>query len=60
MTLIARNLTELNDGFLRGKRYLILDRDAKYYRRPDYRKNSACHEIFFDAKPAKSRLQSTG
>jgi hypothetical protein len=24
MTQIARNLTDLNDGFLRGKRYLIL------------------------------------
>jgi putative transposase len=30
MTQIARSLTDLNDGFLRGKRYLILDRDAKY------------------------------
>jgi putative transposase len=30
MTQIARNLTDLNDGFLRGKRYLILDRDSKY------------------------------
>jgi transposase InsO family protein len=30
MTQIARNLTDLNDGFLRGKRYLILDRDTKY------------------------------
>src|ERR1039457_1259332 len=27
---IARNLTDPNDGFLRGKRYLILDRDTKY------------------------------
>jgi transposase InsO family protein len=27
---IARNRTDLNDGFLRGKRYLILDRDTKY------------------------------
>ena len=26
MTQIARNLTDLNDGFLRDKRYLILDR----------------------------------
>jgi putative transposase len=25
MTQIARNLTDLNDGLLRGKRYLILD-----------------------------------
>jgi transposase InsO family protein len=31
MTQVARNLTDLNDdGFLRGKRYLILDRDTKY------------------------------
>src|ERR1022692_4747692 len=29
-TQIARNLTDLNDGFLRGKRYLILDLDTKY------------------------------
>jgi putative transposase len=30
MMQIARNITDLDDGFLRGKRYLILDRDAKY------------------------------
>jgi putative transposase len=30
MTQIARNITAVDDGFLRGKRYLILDRDAKY------------------------------
>jgi putative transposase len=30
MTQIARNVTDVDDGFLRGKRYLILDRDAKY------------------------------
>src|ERR1035438_8895395 len=30
MTQIARNLTDLHDGFLRGKRYLIMDRDTKY------------------------------
>jgi putative transposase len=29
-TQIARNCTDLADGFLRGKRYLILDRDTKY------------------------------
>jgi hypothetical protein len=29
MTQIARNLIDLNDDFLRGKRYLILDRDTK-------------------------------
>jgi Integrase core domain/Thiolase, N-terminal domain len=30
MTQIARNVTGLNEGFLNGKRYLLLDRDAKY------------------------------
>ena len=30
MTQIARNITEMDGGFLRGKRYLILDRDTKY------------------------------
>ncbi len=30
MTQIARNVTDMDCGFLRGKRYLILDRDAKY------------------------------
>jgi hypothetical protein len=27
---IARNLTDLGDGFLQGKRFLILDRDTKF------------------------------
>ena len=30
MKQIARNLTETQDGFLNGKRYLIMDRDAKF------------------------------
>ena len=30
MTQIARNITDVDGGFLFGKRYLILDRDAKY------------------------------
>ena len=30
MTQIARNLTDIEDGFLRGTQYLILDRDTKY------------------------------
>lgn len=30
MTQIARNITDVSNGFLRRKRYLILDRDAKY------------------------------
>ena len=30
MRPIARNLTDPEDGFLRGKRFLILDRDGKF------------------------------
>jgi putative transposase len=30
MMQVARNLTDVDDAFLRGKRYLILDRDTKY------------------------------
>ena len=30
MKQIARNVTDAEDGFLRGKRHLILDRDTKY------------------------------
>ena len=30
MTQVARNITDVDGGFLCGKRYLILDRDAKY------------------------------
>ena len=30
MTQIARNITDADDGFIRGTRYLILDRDSKY------------------------------
>jgi hypothetical protein len=30
MSKIARNVTDSHDGFLRDKRYLILDRDTKY------------------------------
>jgi transposase InsO family protein len=30
MTQIARNVTDAEDGVLRGKHYLILDRDTKY------------------------------
>ena len=30
MKQIARNLTDAGDGFLRGMRYLIMDRDAKF------------------------------
>jgi hypothetical protein len=30
MMQIARNLIDVDDGFLCGKRYLILDRDTKY------------------------------
>jgi hypothetical protein len=30
MTQVARNITDVRDGFLRDKRYLLLDRDTKY------------------------------
>jgi putative transposase len=30
MTQMARNITDVTDGFLRDKRYLLLDRDTKY------------------------------
>ncbi len=30
MLQIVRNLTDMIDGFLLGKRYLIIDRDSKY------------------------------
>ena len=30
MTQLARNLTDARDGFLRGMRYVILDRDPLY------------------------------
>jgi transposase InsO family protein len=30
MTQIVRNITDVDDGFLRTNRYLILDRDGKY------------------------------
>jgi len=30
MTQIARNLADSEDGFLRGKRYVLMDRDTKF------------------------------
>jgi transposase InsO family protein len=30
MTQVARNVTDINEDFLCGKRYLLLDRDTKY------------------------------
>jgi len=30
MLQVARNVTDAGDGFLRGKRYLLMDRDAKF------------------------------
>lgn len=30
MLQVARNVTDAEDGFLRGKRYLLMDRDAKF------------------------------
>ena len=36
MTQIARNLTGAEDGFLKGKRYMLMDRDGKFC--PTFRK----------------------
>ena len=30
MVQVARNLTDAEDGFLRGKKYLLMDRDTKF------------------------------
>ena len=30
MKQVARNLTDAEDGFLKGKRYLLMDRDTKF------------------------------
>jgi transposase InsO family protein len=30
MMQIARNLTDAEDGFLKGKRYVLMDRDGKF------------------------------
>jgi len=35
MQQIARNLTDVEDGFLKGKRYVLMDRDGKFS--PDFR-----------------------
>ena len=32
MLQIARNVTDAEEGFLRGKKYLLTDRDAKFSR----------------------------
>ena len=33
MQQVGRNLTDAVDGFLRGKRYVLMDRDGKFFRR---------------------------
>ncbi len=48
MLQVARNLTDPFDGFLLGKRYLILDRDGKYTK--EFR------EFLFDAGTNVVRL----
>jgi hypothetical protein len=30
MLQVARNLSDVDDGFLRGKKYLLMDRDTKF------------------------------
>ena len=52
MTQVARNLTDDFDGFLQGKRFLIMDRDNKYCQSfIDIMKDSGVNSI---RTPAKS------
>ncbi len=52
MMQVARNLTDAFDGFLLGKRYLILDRDSKYT--DDFRKFLADSGTNIVRLPARS------
>ncbi len=49
MAQIARNLTDSEDGFLNGKRFLIIDRDAKYSPRFKSVLSGCCVEIMLTA-----------
>ena len=45
MLQIARNLTDAEEGFLRGKKYLLMDRDTKFseaFRSPRARRCGGC------------------
>ena len=48
MKQVARNLTDAEDGFLNGKRYILMDRDAKF--------STAYRGILEDAGVAPVRL----
>jgi transposase InsO family protein len=48
MKQVARNLTAADDGFLGGKRYLLLDRDGKF--------SAAFRQVLADAGTAPVRL----
>ena len=48
MKQVARNLTDAEDGFLNGKRYILMDRDAKF--------SAAYRSILGDAGVAPVRL----
>ena len=48
MEQMARNLTDAEDGFLHGKRYVLLDRDGKY--------SEGFHQLLADAGTQPVRL----
>jgi transposase InsO family protein len=52
MKQIARNVTDTEDGFLRGTRYLILDRDTKYS--DEFRNTLACEGLHLIRLPPRS------
>jgi hypothetical protein len=54
MAQIARNITDVSDGFLRSGRYLILDRDTKYTE--GFRHTLTREGIRLVLLPARSRI----
>jgi putative transposase len=62
MTQVARNLTDDVDGFLKGKRYLIYDRDPRIRAAASSRIGFSSSEITKDsgkARPSRGRRPST-
>ena len=51
MRQVARNLTDAEDGFLKGKRYLLVDRDSKFCPRfRDILKNEGTEPVLLPPK----------